>query len=149
MVKQLRNYMIFCFFCLSQMVIYIVYAKIILSQETNMGVKISSSLFYGIFGYFFSNMLKFLSLSYSYISQSYTSLILYFYTVLNILFYSLATACYAPRPFLFLGFLTPLVFELLFVLYTLDSFTREVLYKINIKVGSNIKLKRALNVSKK
>ncbi|RVD90993.1 hypothetical protein TUBRATIS_25720 [Tubulinosema ratisbonensis] len=140
-------YIIFCIICIMEAILYMVYAKISIHNDFKRGIRMSPESFYGIIGYFFSTWLKFISLSHTILSKDLLSLLLYFFTYFNILFYTLATFFLATEPYLFLGFICSLILEIFFVIYCYDYSIRKTIYCYNIKIGSNLQLKRALNVS--
>lgn len=148
MLKEKHFYPIFCLICIIEVIIYAIYSKLLIKDDCAFGIKFGPSLFYGIIGYYFSVWLKFITFSYSNISNSLPALIFYFFTYFNIVIYSIATSFLYTRPFLFLGFICSLLIEIIYILYYYDYTMRKKIYTYNIKLGSNIKLKRALNVSK-
>ncbi|RVD91552.1 hypothetical protein TUBRATIS_19960 [Tubulinosema ratisbonensis] len=147
MNRFLRFYLLYCCFNLIEIIVYTIYAKILIKYYLNLGVKTPGSVIYGITGFFFGNFVSFTAFSYAFLALNHKALLLYLYFTVFIFLYSALLLPYSVKPYLVLGFLLPLVGEYFFVLKNFDLYARKIIFQRNKKLGSNLKLKRALNVS--
>ncbi|RVD92485.1 hypothetical protein TUBRATIS_10050 [Tubulinosema ratisbonensis] len=147
MNRILIFYLIYCCFNLVEIIVYTIYAKLLINYLLDMGIKIYGSVIYGVSGFFFGNFVSFTSFSYAFLALNHQALLLYFYFTIFIFLNSALLIPFSKKPYLILGFLLPLIFEFLFVLKNFDLFARKIIFQRNKKLGSNLKLKKALNVS--
>lgn len=147
MNRFLRFYLFFCILNLTEIILYIVYAKILISDSRKMGIRIHATIVYGISGFFFGNFISFTAFSYATLVLNHIALIFYLYYTYFIFLNNCLLLPFVKRPYLILAFLIPYLIEIFYVLKNFDLFARKILFQRN-KNGSNLRVKKALNVSK-
>lgn len=129
------------------MITAVVYIRMVIQAVKRIGVLVYPAIVDTSLGYLLGNFLTFTSLSFAVIAQNHFALIFYFYFSLSIL---LSLFCYAPfsyRGYLQFTYLFPKLFEVIFVFYNSDLYSQKILFIRNRKIGSDLKLKKVLNVS--
>lgn len=129
------------------MITAVVYIRMVIQAVKRIGVLVYPAIVDTSLGYLLGNFLTFTSLSFAVIAQNHFALIFYFYFSLSIL---LSLFCYTPfsyRGYLQFMYLFPKLFEVIFVFYNSDLYSQKILFIRNRKIGSDLKLKKVLNVS--
>ncbi|KCZ80362.1 hypothetical protein H312_02230 [Anncaliia algerae PRA339] len=147
MRKFYQFYLIFTIFIAIEMIGGVIYIRKAILDIRSIGIIEYPTLIDNSIGYLFANFLTFTSLSYAVIAQNHFALIFYFYFSSTILLSFLCITPFSKRPYLQLSYLSPKLFEILFVFYNSDLYSQKILFIRNRKIGSDLKLKRVLNVS--
>lgn len=148
MNRFLRFYLIYCTVNLIEIVVYLVYTRLTIKSYSDQGIKIKAGLIYSFTGFYFGNFISFTSFSYATLANNHLAMLLYFYFTMFIIIYSVILIPFSIRRYLNLGFIFPLIFEIFYVLKNFELYGRKIIFQRNKKLGSNLQLKKALNVSK-
>ncbi|KCZ77009.1 hypothetical protein H311_01985 [Anncaliia algerae PRA109] len=143
------QYIIFCIFNIIEMAIFVIYTKIEIRYYEIQGIRKPNIFVYNILAFFFNNLVGFLSISFALLTDNYTAFILYFYWSINVLSFAFVFSMYSPNGYIYLGYIVVTIAEIWFITYYRRSLSRDMLFRRNRRVGSNLNLKNALRVSYK
>ncbi|KCZ77921.1 hypothetical protein H311_01060 [Anncaliia algerae PRA109] len=149
MKKFYQFYLIFCILEVVEMLGAVIYIRKTVRTIRELGIYANSIFISTSVGYLLGNFFTFTSLSYAVLGQNYIALLFYFYFSCTIILTSLCFLPFSYLPYLPLIYIFPQIFEVIFVFYNSNVYSRKILFLRNRRIGSDLQLKKVLNVSKK
>ncbi|KCZ82267.1 hypothetical protein H312_00290 [Anncaliia algerae PRA339] len=145
----MNHFLNFCIISFTKLICYMAHVKYTFKEYRKIAIKMPIISIYISYLYMFLIFIGFISMCYSYLMFSYFYIILYIVFSANIIINMCGQLVFARYPAYFIAFFIFQIFEVIYILLNFKYFCARAIYIRNKKVGNNIFLKRALNVSNK
>lgn len=146
MGSSIKGYIIYYTLYFARIVGFLLYLSYLIPKKSLDGIKLSSVDIFIIWLFSFSNLVSFVALSYVFLSKKSNLFATYIVIELNTLVFSFAIFPYSNCPHIFLIFLFPTCFEIIYVFYNSKRICRTGEYIQARKIGVNTLIWRALKV---
>lgn len=147
-MRNMNHFLMYCAISSVKLLSYMFHVRHVISEVNNYGISFHVTGIYRSFVIILTMFIGFICMCHAYMVYSYFNILLYFVLTGSVIVYSLAISMFVLHPKYFTLFYTFQLLEIIYTAFNFKYFCGRGIYLKNRKLGTNLMLKRSLNVSK-